>query len=264
MLDEYLRYLAAERRTKATIRIRSVYVSEFLTRFPHPGSVTPNDITVFFTDNADRWSDGSRNVVLSSIRNFYKWGIDFEHFSHDPTRNLHHRRVSQRPPRIALDDAVREGLRAARPNQRAALLLMAEAGMRREEVATLLWKNVMADTVHVYGKGQKWRVVPLTNSVIAALEMLPRRSIFVFPGRISGHMSTSTIMQWTYALTGFPPHALRRGYATRLYEKCRDIHQVQKMLGHASPVTTEKYIGASQSSFRLIAEMVELGESSVA
>lgn len=38
------------------------------------------------------------------------------------------------------------------------------------------------------------------------------------------------------------PHQLRRSRATHLYDKTGDIHVVQAVLGHASPVITFRYI----------------------
>jgi len=42
------------------------------------------------------------------------------------------------------------------------------------------------------------------------------------------------------------PHCIRRSVATIIYSKKKDIVRVQKLLRHASPVTTMEYIGVSQ------------------
>ena len=45
----------------------------------------------------------------------------------------------------------------------------------------------------------------------------------------------------------YTPHDLRHTLATDLYEATRDLLGVQRILGHASPVTTQKYVHSPQN-----------------
>lgn len=59
---------------------------------------------------------------------------------------------------------------------RAAILLMAESGLRRSEASTVMRKHIRESSnsnvwlLDVLGKGKKWRVVPLSSRTMSALE----------------------------------------------------------------------------------------------
>lgn len=46
------------------------------------------------------------------------------------------------------------------------------------------------------------------------------------------------------------PHPLRHRFATRAYAVDRDLLAVQTLLGHASPVTTRRYVAVPDESLR--------------
>ena len=60
------------------------------------------------------------------------------------------------------------------------------------------------------------------------------KKAFVAAG-LNGHLAT---------------HSLRKSFAQRLYDRTGDIFAVQKMLGHKSVATTQKYLGVNYASVR--------------
>jgi len=158
-----------------------------------------------------------------------------------------------------------------RDRDRALLAVLLGAGLRRNEAAGLTWGHIQtrqdrAVIVDIIGKRTKRRTVPIANWTMADLETW--RQILIINGmydpagpvflRIhrSGSISPDPIgpqsiykIVLKYAkLSGFDvkPHDLRRTFAKLAYLGDADIKQISKSLGHASVMTTEKYIGADQ------------------
>lgn len=49
---------------------------------------------------------------------------------------------------------------------------------------------------------------------------------------------------------GWTLHTLRHRFATRAYSIDRDLLAVQTLLGHASPVTTRRYVAVGEDRLR--------------
>lgn len=142
----------------------------------------------------------------------------------------------------------------------AVLELAYASGLRLGELrhARLEQLRLDAGFIHVVGKGNKERVVPLGRQAVAALQhylavgrpkLVSRRS----PGTIFLTMrgtSFAPVTLWkrikqrvreagiTRRIT---PHMLRHSFATHLLEHGADLRVIQELLGHASISTTEVY-----------------------
>jgi integrase/recombinase XerD len=144
---------------------------------------------------------------------------------------------------------------------RAILETLYSTGIRAGELASLKLDDV--DTEErllrvVLGKGRKDRNVPLTRPAAEAIEAYlihgrPRmqrakQSALLFVARRGGRMHDDTmntlIGSWTKK-AGIEKHVtchtLRHSAATHLLKGGADIRHIQKLLGHASLQTTERY-----------------------
>jgi site-specific recombinase XerD len=141
-----------------------------------------------------------------------------------------------------------------RPVARTGFLLMYACGLRISEAATLEVTAIdgAAGVVHVVGKGNKERCVPLPAPVLAELRQLwtsHRNKRWLCPGPAGKGPITRRALGVTFkkviAEAGIrkhvTPHSLRHSYATRLLESGVDLRIVQILLGHASIRTTAIY-----------------------
>lgn len=142
--------------------------------------------------------------------------------------------------------------------------LLLSAGLRRDEAVNLRWQDVTRQgertVLHVVGKGDKQRDVPISESFANLLqawrEFCEAGDIErVLRGLAAGGTLTDSltaaqlfniVRKWAKKI-GRPelsPHDLRRTYARLAYENGVDIAQVSLLLGHADVKTTMLYIGA--------------------
>lgn len=60
---------------------------------------------------------------------------------------------------------------------------------------------------------------------------------------------------------GVAVHALRHTFATRLHERGASTFEMQRLLGHASPATTQRYVRTSPADLRPLIDALAPGES---
>lgn len=152
------------------------------------------------------------------------------------------------------------------PGQRdkVALGLLVGAGLRREEAVGLTFDDVKLQPVRgkfrtvfqIQGKGDKGRVVPISEQLAAALDSWsgvvggrgPVLRSVNQAGVIGKNLSTIALFQIVRRYgkeIGRPelaPHDLRRTYAQIGYEAGVPITQISKLLGHANVATTQRYL----------------------
>jgi len=139
--------------------------------------------------------------------------------------------------------------------------LLYGSGLRISEALGLRRRDVPApgagDTLIVLGKGNKTRMVPVLQNVLALIQdyaavcphpLPPEGPMFV--GARGGPLSPRIIqltMERLRGALGLPdsatPHALRHSFATHLLSRGGDLRAIQELLGHASLSTTQIYTG---------------------
>jgi integrase/recombinase XerC len=122
------------------------------------------------------FSAASRSNIISVLHSFFAWAEAEELIEVDPSRKI--RRPPKRKPDIyrpSIDELakVRE---AALPHERAAILLMEGAGLRRSEVVGCRWADLdlVRGRARVHRKGQHWQWLPLDPDVVVELRSLFR------------------------------------------------------------------------------------------
>lgn len=155
--------------------------------------------------------------------------------------------------------------RVQRLRDRAILTLFCFAGLRRNELRLLDRADIQfgRQRVHIrFGKGGKQRYVPLNPVVIDALRAYlverhdPDSALFLSNRRqrLSNRTLCHILHRYLPGLdTGddrITLHALRRTFATVLYQRTRNPVLVQRLLGHANLQTTMLYIGLVDDELR--------------
>jgi integrase len=149
------------------------------------------------------------------------------------------------------------------------------AGLRRSEVVAMNlsdWNMVDNCLTVRLGKGDKDRTTYLDDGATAALmDWLIWRGealgALFYPTRKGGRlearrMSDQAVLDILQGrgkeanLTSFSPHDFRRTFISNLLDRGADISTVQKLAGHASPVTTARYDRRGEAAKRKAANLL--------
>ena len=150
-----------------------------------------------------------------------------------------------------------------RPLQVAAVRLLLLTGCRRSEVLTLLWSDYREGRLFLRDGKTGPRMVWLSGAARNVLDDIDRTSVWVFPARrVDGPASPMWIRPfWQRVraeadLSDVRLHDLRHAHATFALRQGESVLAIARLLGHASPHTTLKYIHLADSMVREAVETV--------
>ena len=136
-----------------------------------------------------------------------------------------------------------------------ALLL---TGCRRGEILNSRWADIDFEKGHFripLTKQGKPHTLPLTDDLRMFLQELPSKgnSIYLFPNPRTGKPYRSIYYSWDRARknAGMPElriHDLRHSFASFLVNNGRTLYEVQRLLGHSSSKTTQRYAHLTERS----------------
>lgn len=200
---------------------------------------------------------------LSAVRSFFRFLLREKEVSRNPVTSVRAPKARRRlPGNLDADRMARlldiPGDDPVVVRDRAILELLYSSGLRLAELTGLDITDVdLADgTVHVTGKGNKERVVPVGRLARDALRAWHRErgamadaeetALFVSirGARLSGRSVQARVDHWARRQgidTRVHPHLLRHSFATHLLESSHDLRGVQELLGHANIATTQVY-----------------------
>lgn len=129
-------------------------------------------------------------------------------------------------------------------------------GMRRSELISLKESNLSIDNkeLKVLGKGQKERIIPLSNEIVQQLERFLEfkksnqiKSDYVFCDPKGAQLKEKWVYQVVKNILDQTfsdkksPHVLRHSFATHLLQNGADMNSIKELLGHSSLAATQIY-----------------------
>jgi len=254
---EIERFLASPALSDSTRRAYRVDVEEFSRWLDRRGTRLEDvDVRVLADYAADLGRARPRRLApatigrkLAAVRAFLRHALGAERV---PDASFAPRRPRRLPdaPRPSEVDGELEALEGTTPlaiRNRALVELVYSAGLRSQEAVDLDLADVDFDQelVHVRGKGDKERVVPLGEEashrlglyLTSARPQLARGAEnALFLSARGRRLDTSTLRRLLPH-----PHRLRHAFATHLLEGGADLRTIQELLGHSSLSTTQMY-----------------------
>lgn len=221
-------------------------------------------------------AEATVNRRISGLRYFFRYLQREGLVLHNPTTGLARLRLPKRLPvylRQAeaerLFDEVNYGAGWQGHRDRLLLLLLYTLGLRRSEAAALSWRDFSKGftSVRVRGKGNKDRVLPVTDELARQLEAYGREVAEEFgDGALRGvvflsdrgeALGVARIYQKVREFLGQVttqkyrgPHVLRHSFATHMLEDGADILSIKELLGHSSLSSTQVYTHVDAETMR--------------
>lgn len=216
-----------------------------------------------FAVSLSGYSPATINRALNATSSFCSFLVRSGRLERNPVDNIVKPKKQRKLPNIPSLDDCRALLQAARDGrERAMLLLLMSAGLRRAELLNLRVTNVSADLrqLTVCGKGEKQRLVFLPDEAATALEEYLRLRVgvseWLFTNKAGRRIGNTTFCRLFRRLMrraclgdrDLTPHRFRHFYATQLLRSAVDVKTVQELLGHADLSTTSLYLHSDDNS----------------
>jgi integrase/recombinase XerC len=212
---------------------------------------------------SDKISEGTVNTKLSALRSFYKYLRKQGKIKENPTFGITQLKQKKRLP-VYVEERQINALLSETYDQsdfesvrnRTIIELFYATGLRVSELSNLKKNDIdfSQKTIKVLGKGNKERIVPLTEAAFFSLQfylelsthtLLSNENIFVNPKKQP--LKKQKIYQIVrHFLMSIPidkrsPHVLRHTFATHLLNNGADIVAIRDLLGHSSLAATQVY-----------------------
>lgn len=223
----------------------------------------------------EKLSEPSIFARVSVVRGFFRYLTKRGHLLYDPSLNMPQPKINTHAPRVTLTvDEVERLLEV--PNlktatglrDRAILEVFYSTGLRAGELVKLNLFDIdlKEKTVRVVkGKGGKDRTVPLGEVAVFFLHRYLRegrpklirteKENALFVSRQGNRLENSSLMMMMREVRERASlekrvtcHVLRHTFATHMLEGGADIRDIQRLLGHASPETTQIYARVSEEN----------------
>lgn len=217
----------------------------------------------------------SQARILSGLRSFYRFLVIADYLRDDPTELLPSPQIGEHLPEYltveevdrleqAIDLSKWEGQR-----NKAIIEVLFSCGLRVSELVNLKLSDVFEEEkfIRVVGKGDKERLVPISETAIKELHLwyLDRNLMkikageedYVFLNRRGAHLTRTMILIFIKNAAmdagikkNISPHTLRHSFATALLKGGADLRVIQVLLGHEDLGTTEIYTHLETSDLR--------------
>jgi integrase len=264
LLDRYLSEHAA-RRANARRELTSVKNLKAFFGTPTLEQVTPRRIVAY---KNQRYADGVKpatiNRELATLKKAFNLARrEWEWCDDNPVCRVSMEQENNTRDRWLTVDEEARIVGAAAAWLRELMVFAIHTGMRQGEILGLTWAGVdlFRRTVTVFkSKNGERRTIPLNQTALDLLKhKAGSRSVdteLVFPSEAHTRLNASNISRSLNLalekakITDFHFHDLRHTCATRMVQAGVDLYKVQRLLGHKSPIMTQRYAHHYPESLR--------------
>ncbi|UKB80245.1 tyrosine-type recombinase/integrase [Chryseobacterium sp. MEBOG07] len=274
MLDKFIDYLQFEKRysphTITSYKKDLADFSHFCLRTESSDNLAKADkkiIRNFIVElSENNISKRSINRKLSSLRSFYLFLLKIGEIKVSPTEGISSLKFYAEK-QIPMSEEEMKDLNERIFEQvhnvleKCIMEVLYQTGMRKAELCGLIFENVdlYENELKVIGKGNKERVVPISNELSELLKsyMEVRKpqteyQSYFFVNKKGKKLSEKfvyvVVNKYLSLITTKEkrsPHILRHSFATHVLDNGAEISKVKKILGHSSLASTQVYTNAN-------------------
>ncbi len=272
-IEKFFKYLRSEKNASPhTITAYSKDLEQFFlflenNQIESIKSVTPKQIRNWISElHTNSMSAKTIHRKISSVRSFYKFLQRKQIVDRNPTLNIVMPKIPKKLPLFVKEkemeyllDNIETEENYSSIRNKLIIEIFYGTGMRLSELVNLKENDILINEklVKVVGKGNKERLIPLTNESIRLLKQYNKikKETFGLGGnswlfltdkgekiyhKLVYRVVNSSLSKVT-TIQKKSPHVLRHTYATTLLNKGADLNAVKELLGHANLNATEIY-----------------------
>ena len=213
--------------------------------------------------------------MLSGVRSFFRFLVLDGVVESDPTELLEWPSLPEHLPVVLtleeidrIEDSI-DLSKAECARNRAIIEVLFSCGLRVSELVNMKLSDLYLEdrVLLVRGKGNKERLVPVSNKAITDLKrwffdrnlmkIKPGEDDYVFLNRRGAHLTRTMILimvkrqaEEAGIKKTISPHTFRHSFATALLQGGADLRSIQAMLGHEKIDTTLVYTHISNEQLR--------------
>jgi integrase len=239
------------RRSKGHFERNKLLIENLIKRWATQKTVTRENVEELLNEIA-LTSKYKANRYLALIKALYNHGIDRQWFEYNPTKGIKPFGIERAKKYIPPIEDIRAVLFKATETERKYLLTLLYTMARMREINRLKWEDVTEEYVILRTRKAKnsdvaERRVPLTPTLKEILEGLPRVGDFVFINpttktRYDNRIKLIRSLCKKAEVKQFTFHNLRHWGASKLAKENVPLTDIQKLLGHTRPTTTDGYL----------------------
>lgn len=209
------------------------------------------------------------NTHLKILKSFFAYGVEEGYISVNPAETIKLLKREKAIFTVFNDNEIVnmvkywKGTTYTATKNKLMISLFVDTGIRVGELCSLLIENVEDDHIKVHGKGNKWRIVPISFQLRKlmmkyerkrkeVLEKNNKESVYYFFNQHKNKYESVSPIQKMIKYTAqkvkvrssvrASPHSIRHYYAIKSLSLGTPITQLSKNLGHESIRTTEIYL----------------------
>lgn len=286
-LADWLQWLTSERRASPhTIEAYQTDLLAFLT-FLHSHTNTPiteqqllgckpYDFRAWLAHRHNKnYTSTSTARALSVVRNFYRFLNKQKSLEHNAIFHIRSPKLNKPLPKALTEE---EALHATdniknlsdinwiAKRDTAIVTLIYGCGLRISEALSITQNSIRNDILHIIGKRNKERIVPILpivqealDAYISACPYTIGNDTLIFLGSRGGPLNRRIVNQQLQKLRswlGLPDntssHSFRHSFATHLLNKGGDLRTIQTLLGHKNLSTTQRYTALDTEHLKAI------------
>ncbi|MGO2892603.1 tyrosine-type recombinase/integrase [Enterococcus devriesei] len=286
LLKEYLLDLKLRNYSKRTIETYEQQVTKFLEFYSktfnedaHVQKVKKLHYKMFIGSLLDRnLMETYINAILKGNKSFYSYAVEEGLIRESPLKDIKFLKEQKKVLVAFSDNEVLNMINVwnfssfLNARNKVIIATLLDTGIRVSELINLKNEDIKSNYISVLGKGNKWRVVPLSNE----LEYLINKYIrirdnhfkklrtyygrnrvledYLFLGKSGKGIKTVTNIELVIKDTAkkanvrpdvrASPHTFRHYYSLKNLQQGQDIFTISKILGHNNINTTKIYLGS--------------------
>lgn len=219
--------------------------------------ITRRDIEAYSRERVSKVKGATVNRELALLRHLFNIAIEKGYTDYNPARGF--KRFPEAPWRHKFffsESEIEKLIIASAPHLRPILAVAFGTGLRKGDILGLKWRDVDLDrgiiSIQMQKTGEPIEIplIPMIRDLLWEMKSQAANSLFVFSLGSSGQGIGDIKKAFRAALRrsgliakGYRFHDIRRTFVRMLYNQGVILTKIQRLLGHKSVLTTERYLG---------------------